>query len=107
MEKNLLILLLFAYNTAVACFVADWSKFTSMKHSGCVYISIVGSSSCQCGFANHNVVESVNKILLFFFSLFHKYTNRILSRKNLLILLLFRYIYVAVACFVTDLNLSI
>ena len=37
-RKNLLILLLFAdIYIAVVYFVTDWSKFTSMKHSGCVF----------------------------------------------------------------------
>ena len=36
-------------------------------------VNIVGSSICQCGFANHSVVESVNKIqILSFFTFFHK-----------------------------------
>ena len=42
------------------------------------------------------MVESANNFV--FFSLFHKKTNHILSRKNAQ----FAYIHIAVACFVID-----
>ena len=45
----------------VARFVTDWSKLVSVKHSECMY-----------GFANHSVVESVNKTAMDIF-LVHKY----------------------------------
>ena len=67
-------------------------------------VSVIGGGTYQYGFANHSVVGSVNKIQSSCLFLFRRWTNQILNRKRLLILLLLAYIkfYFAVAGFVTD-----
>ena len=44
-----------------------------------MYISIEDSSTCQCGFVDHSVITSVNKIQIFSLS---QVLTAILSRKN-------------------------
>ena len=82
-------ILLFTYSYSVAaCFVTDWSKL------------LVRSIVLALQAVVLLLQQSKNQILSFF--PFHKQTNRILSRKKIAHFVAFDYIYIVVACFVTD-----